>query len=82
MGKIEAETGITKDCFGDFPLVQWLRRLVRLLLPMQGVWVQSLVGGAKIPHALGPKSQNTKQNQHGNKFNEDFKNGPHQNMFF
>ena len=31
-------------------------------------------GGAKIPHVLGPKNQNVKCN----KFNKDFKNGPHQ----
>ena len=34
--------------------------------------------GAKIPHALWPKNQNIKQKQHYNKFNKDFKNGPHQ----
>ena len=33
---------------------------------------------AKIPHALRPKKQNTKQKQCCNKFNKDFKNGPHQ----
>ena len=34
--------------------------------------------GAKIPHALRPKHQNIKQKQYCNKFNKDFKNGPHQ----
>ena len=34
--------------------------------------------GAKIPHASGPKIQNIKQKQYCNKFNKDFKNGPHQ----
>ena len=34
--------------------------------------------GAKIPHALRPKSQNIEQKQYCNKFNKDFKNGPHQ----
>ena len=34
--------------------------------------------GAKIPHASGPKKQNIKQKQYCNKFNKDFKNGPHQ----
>ena len=34
--------------------------------------------GAEIPHALGPKNQNIKQKLYCNKFNEDFKNGPHQ----
>ena len=33
--------------------------------------------GAKIPHASQPKNQNRKQKQYYNKFNEDFKNGPH-----
>ena len=31
---------------------------------------------AKIPHASQPKNQNMKQ-KHCNKFNQDFKNGPH-----
>ena len=35
--------------------------------------------GAKIPHASWPKNQNIKQKQYCNKFNKDFKNGPHQN---
>ena len=35
--------------------------------------------GAKIPHASRPKNQNIKkQKQYCNKFNKDFKNGPHQ----
>ena len=34
--------------------------------------------GAKIPHASLPKNQNIKQKQYCNKFNKDFKNGPHQ----
>ena len=32
---------------------------------------------AKILHALQPKSQNIKQKQYYNKFNKDFKTGPH-----
>ena len=36
--------------------------------------------GAKIPHASGPKNQITKQKQYFNKFNKDFKNGPHQKI--
>ena len=31
----------------------------------------------KIPHASGPKTK-TKQKQCSNKFNKNFKNGPHQ----
>ena len=36
--------------------------------------------GAKIPHGSQPQNQNIKkqQKQYGNKFNKDFKNGPHQ----
>ena len=34
--------------------------------------------GAKIPHASRPENQNIKQKQYCNKFNKDFKNGPHQ----
>ena len=34
-------------------------------------------GGAKIPQSSGPKNQNIKQKQDCNKFNKDFKNGPH-----
>ena len=32
--------------------------------------------GAKNPHGLEPKSQNTKEKQYCNKFNKNFKNGP------
>ena len=53
--------------------VQWLR----LHLPMQRVQVRSLVG-EQIPHASWPKNQNIKRKQHCNKFNKDFKSGPHQ----
>ena len=34
--------------------------------------------GAKIPHASWPENQNVEQKQYCNKFNKDFKNGPHQ----
>ena len=48
--------------------------------------VPSSVGGAgsipgrrtKIARASWPKNQNIKQKQYCNKFNKDFKNGPHQ----
>ena len=59
---------------GTSLVVQWLR----LRLPMQG-GAGSIPGwGAKIPQASGPKNQNIKQKQYGNKFNKDFKNGPPQ----
>ena len=48
--------------------------------PSNAGGVGSIPGqGAKIPHALWPKNQNIKQKQYCNKFNKDFKNGPHQN---
>ena len=53
--------------------VQWLK----LHLSMQGGEGSIPGQGVKIPHALGPKSQNIKQKQYCNKFNKDFKNGPH-----
>ena len=34
-------------------------------------------GVAKIPFALQAKNHNIKQKQYCNKFNKDFKNGPH-----
>ena len=37
-------------------------------------------GGTKMPHASQPKNQNIKQKQYCNKFNKDFKNGPHQKI--
>ena len=36
----------------------------------------------KIPRALGPETQNIKQKQYCNKFNKDFKNGPHQKYIY
>ena len=36
--------------------------------------------GVKIPCASS-KNQNIKQKQYCNKFNESFKNGPHQNIY-
>ena len=50
-------------------VVQWLR----LHLPMQRVWVQSLVGELNSQS----KYQNIKQKQCCNKFSKDFKNDQH-----
>ena len=33
--------------------------------------------GAKIPHASQPKNQSIKQKQYHDKFNKNFKSGPH-----
>lgn len=38
---------------------------------------QSPGQGAKTPHGSQPQTQNVKQKQYFNKFNEDFKNGSH-----
>ena len=47
-------------------------------LPSNAGGVSSILGqGAKIPHALWPENQNTKQKQFHKKFNKDFNNGPH-----
>ena len=51
-------------------------------LPSDAGGVGSISGrGAKIPHALWPKNLKVKQKQYCNKFNKDFKNGPHQKIF-
>ena len=48
-------------------------------LPSNAGGAGSIPGwGAKVPHASGPKHQNIKQKKYCNKFNKDFKNGPHQ----
>ena len=47
--------------------------------PSSAVGACSIPGwGIKIPHASWPKNQNIKQKQYCDKFNKDFKNGPHQ----
>ena len=56
---------------GTCPVVQWFRPH----LPIQWVWVR--FWGVKISHALVSKHQNVKQRQYYNKFNKNFKNGPH-----
>ena len=52
--------------------------MVKTLPPNAGS-VGSIPGqGTKIPHASqGQKKQNIKKRQYCNKFNKDFKNGPH-----
>ena len=53
-------------------------RWLRLHLPMQVVWVWSVVGEISSHTLHGQKNQNTKQKKYCNKYNKDFKNGPHQ----
>ena len=56
-------------CQGTFLMIEWLR----LHLPMQRVWVQSLFGEVRSHMPWGQK-KNPKQ--HCKKFNKDLKNGP------
>ena len=44
---------------------------------MQGVQVPFLAGELRSHMPHGQKNQNTKQKQYCNKFNKDFKDGPH-----
>ena len=59
---------------GTSLVVQWLR----LYFPRQGVWVRSLIGELRSHMLQGQKINTVKQKQSYNKFNKDFKNGPHQ----
>ena len=43
-----------------------------------GVQLRSVVGELRSHMSWGQKNQNIKQKQYCNKFNKDFKNGPHQ----
>ena len=52
-------------------------RTLRILLSMQALQVRSLVGELRSHTPRSQKTQNTKQKQYCNKFNKDFKNGPH-----
>ena len=56
-------------CQGTFLMIEWLR----LHLPMQRVWVQSLFG--KVRSHM-PRGQKKNPKQHCKKFNKDLKNGP------
>ena len=51
---------------------------LRFYLPVQGMWVHSLVGKLIFHMPHGQKNKNIKQKQYCNKFNKDFKNDPHQ----
>ena len=52
-------------------VVQW----IRLRLPVQGLWVRSLVRKLRFHMPRDPKNQMIKQKQYCNKFNKDVKNG-------
>ena len=62
-----------KKYHGTSMEVQWLK----IHLPMQGVWVRSLVRKPRSHILLGKKTkQNIEQKQYCNKFNKAVKNGP------
>ena len=67
----EKQNGVLKP--GTSLAVLWSR----LHFPMQAVWVQSLVRELGSHRPQGQKNQHIKQKQYCNKFNKDFKNGPH-----
>ena len=54
---------------GTFVAVHWLW----LCLPVEGVWVRSLIWEVRSPQAQRPKKQYIKQKQFCNKHNKDFK---------
>ena len=54
---------------------------LRLHLPMQGVWFQTFVGDLRSPCLSAKRPGHKQQKQYCNKFNKDFKNGPHQNIY-
>ena len=62
-------TWLSSSSSRNFLVVQWLR----FHLPVQGVWVSSLVKELRyhLPH--GQKAINIKQKQYCNKFNKDLK---------
>ena len=57
----------------DFPGGRWLR----LHFPIPGVQVCFLIREVRSHMPWQPKRQNLKQKQYYNKFNKNFKNGPH-----
>ena len=73
--KINLQTSkYNKRLWGDFPGSPVVKNS-----PSNAVGAGLIPGqGAKIPYASRPKSQKKKQKEYCNKFNKDFKNGPHQ----
>ena len=65
----------TSGNFPGIPVVKTLPSNIRVAGSIPGQ-------GAKIPRASRPINQNIIQKQYYNKFNKDFKNGPHQKKFF
>ena len=61
--------------WGTSPVVQ-LRRRLRRLLPMQGVWFGSRAWEIRSRMPQSQKNQNLKQKQYCNTFNKDFKMVP------
>ena len=74
MGQTQRTSRELKHSSGDFPGGPVVKTL-----PSNAGGAGSIPGwGAGVPHASRPEGQNTKQKQYCNKFNKDFKNGPHQ----
>ena len=70
----EVQVLILKWSKWDFP-----SGLVVKTMPFNAEDMVSIPGqGAKTSHASWPKKQNIKQKRYCNKFNKDFKKGPHQ----
>ena len=71
--RMENKLGFKEHKYGNFP-----GSPVVVISPSNPEGLGLIPGqGTKIPPALGPRNQNVKQKQKGNKFNEDFKNGTH-----
>ena len=71
---MDSRTLGSKQSVGDFPGCPVVKTS-----PSSAGGAGSISGrGAKIPHALLPRNQNIKQKEYCNKFNKNFKNGPHQ----
>ena len=49
---------------------------------MQGLQIQSLIGEPRSHMPQGQQTEHKQQKQYCNKFNKDFKNGPHQKKFY
>ena len=58
---------------GTSLMVQWLR----FHLPMQRMWVRSLIRSKDPTCCEAKNNQDIKQKKYCNKFNKDFKNGPY-----
>ena len=63
--------------YGDLPGGYLLTPVVKTLPSSIRVTGSIPDWGVKISHASRPKNQNIKKRQYCNKFNKNFRNGPH-----